>query len=148
MATPVAANMPDPPASLQTGPSTRVPIECSCGFMVDPAKYNEHVASDHKLFAVATVAPSKDVKNLQLMTCDCGATVDVMKYGEHINSEHKLCTVNIRGVGPTIVQPQNPTKAVRYLDIPYYGHVRADAFLILTFLLLILGVLMGSGALR
>jgi len=141
----VAANM----SGSQTSPQTMVCQECNK--TVNAMKYAEHVNSDHELTFLAQSSPAtqKGQKTLQLMTCEaCGATVDAMQYADHINSEHRLYTVNIKGVGPQIVQPQNPKKAVRFLDIPYYGHVRADAFVIVSLGLLILGVLMGSGALR
>jgi hypothetical protein len=78
----------------------------------------------------------------------CGKLVDDTQYAEHIkgdatNGPHILHTINIPGMGgPEIVQ-SNPKGPV-FLDIPYLGRLRRDAFLAWSLIMFILGILMAG----
>lgn len=78
----------------------------------------------------------------------CDQMVDEAFYKEHIqgdaqNGPHKLHIINITGVGTQMV-PQAQTRQPVFMDIPYFGRVRRDAFIVYSLFLLLLGVLMGA----
>ena len=73
--------------------------------------------------------------------------IDETKYAEHIrgdasNGPHVLHTINIKGVGPEVVQ-SNPNGPVM-IDIPYLGRLRRDGFLAWSFFMLLLGILLAE----
>ena len=73
--------------------------------------------------------------------------IDEAKYAEHIrgdasNGPHVLHTINIKGVGPEVVQ-SNPKGPVM-VDIPYLGRLRRDGFLAWSFFMLLLGILLAE----
>lgn len=74
----------------------------------------------------------------------CQSYVEETKYPEHINSNHSLNKITIKGAGTVLVPPGTPKGPV-FLDIPYVGRVRRDAFFAWSFIMLLLGILLGSG---
>jgi len=85
---------------------------------------------------------------MDLIKCPgCGQMIDETKYAEHIkgdasNGPHVLHTINIKGVGPEVVQ-SNPKGPVM-VDIPYLGRLRRDGFLAWSFFMLLLGILLAE----
>ena len=73
----------------------------------------------------------------------CGMYVDETKYVEHIKSNHELHRIEIKGAG-TVLVPNSSPKGPVMIDIPYLGRLRRDGFLAWSFLMLLLGILLGA----
>lgn len=74
--------------------------------------------------------------------------VDEAFYKEHIqgdgtNGPHKLHVITITGVGTQMV-PESTKKEPVFMDIPWFGRVRRDSFIVYSLAVLLLGVLMGA----
>lgn len=84
------------------------------------------------------------MSNLNLITCPgCNAKVDEAFYIQHTESGHKMYVVNIKGIGPEII-PGSRHQTPVFLDLPYIGRVRRDAWIVYTLAILLLGVLLGA----
>jgi hypothetical protein len=88
--------------------------------------------------------------SIDLIKCPgCGQLVDPAFYklhadGDATNGPHKLHIVNIAGMGGPEIITTNPKGPVM-INVPYLGRLRRDAFLAWSFLMLLLGILLGSG---
>ncbi len=86
---------------------------------------------------------------MDLIKCPgCGQMVDETKYADHVkgdasNGPHILHTINIKGMGGPEVVQSNPKGPV-IINIPFLGRLRRDGFLAWSFLMILLGILMGA----
>jgi len=86
---------------------------------------------------------------MDLIKCpSCGQMVDDTKYAEHIkgdaaNGPHVLHTINIKGMGGPEVVQSNP-KGPIIINVPFIGRLRRDGFLAWSFLMILLGILLGA----
>ncbi len=78
----------------------------------------------------------------------CQQLVEAEFYKMHIDGDaqtgpHKLKTITIAGMGgPELVQP-NPRGPV-IINVPFLGRLRRDGFLAWSFLMILLGILLGA----